>query len=81
MRRRAAPAAVRHVAIVHRVGVVPAAEASIEIAISSTHRAEALQAVQFAIDELKKTVPIWKKEVYDEGSAQWKENKEWVAPQ
>ncbi|KAL1519507.1 hypothetical protein AB1Y20_023023 [Prymnesium parvum] len=71
---------VRHVAIAHRVGVVPAAESSVEIAVSSTHRAEALEAVHFAINELKKTVPIWKKEIYDEGDAQWKENKEWKLP-
>jgi len=71
---------VRHVAVAHRIGVVPSAQASVEIAISSTHRAEALMAVQFAIDELKRTVPIWKKEVYREGAAQWKENKEWVPP-
>ena len=43
----------RHVAVAHRVGIVPTAESSVEIAISSTHRAEALAAVQYAIDELK----------------------------
>ena len=43
----------RHVAMAHRIGVVPTAESSVEIAISSTHRKEALAAVQFAIDELK----------------------------
>lgn len=43
----------RHVAVAHRIGVVPTAESSVEIAISSTHRKEALAAVQFAIDELK----------------------------
>ena len=60
--------------------MVPAAESSVEIAVSSTHRVEALEAVHFAIDELKRTVPIWKKEVYDDGQPQWKENKEWVPP-
>ena len=48
--------ALRHVAISHRIGVVPQAESSVEIAISSAHRREALQAVQFAIDELKASV-------------------------
>jgi len=72
---------VRHVAISHRIGVVPQAESSVEIAISSAHRREALQAVQFAIDELKKSVPIWKKEVYvGEHGAKWKENVESAAP-
>ena len=71
----------RHVAISHRVGVVPQAESSVEIAISSAHRREALQAVQFAIDELKASVPIWKKEVYAGGDgAKWKENAESTAP-
>ena len=46
----------RHVAIAHRIGVVPTAESSVEIAISSTHRKEALAAVQFMIDELKAKV-------------------------
>ena len=71
---------VRHIAFAHRIGVVPAAESSVEIAISSTHRVEGLEAVRFAIDELKKKVPIWKKEIYDEGKPQWKENKEWEPP-
>lgn len=65
----------RHVAISHRIGLVPITESSVEIAISSAHRREALEAVQFAIDELKAKVPIWKKEVYESG-AMWKENKE-----
>eukprot|EP00322_Chrysochromulina_rotalis_P020532 CAMPEP_0115833544 /NCGR_PEP_ID=MMETSP0287-20121206/3227_1 /TAXON_ID=412157 /ORGANISM="Chrysochromulina rotalis, Strain UIO044" /LENGTH=185 /DNA_ID=CAMNT_0003286961 /DNA_START=15 /DNA_END=567 /DNA_ORIENTATION=+ len=70
----------RHVAIAHRTGIVPEAEASVEIAISSAHRREALEAVQFAIDELKAKVPIWKKEVYEAEDARWKENKESNAP-
>jgi len=71
----------RHVAISHRVGVVPIAESSVEIAISSEHRREALAAVQFAIDELKARVPIWKKEVYGASAAKWKENAEAVTSQ
>ena len=72
--------ALRHVAISHRVGLVPTAESSVEIAISSEHRKEALAAVQFAIDELKARVPIWKKEVYAGEVAKWKENAESAAP-
>ena len=45
--------AVRHVAVAHRTGLVPTTESSVEIAISSAHRREALEAVQFVIDELK----------------------------
>jgi len=66
---------VHHVAIHHRTGVVGPAEASVVIAITSPHRQTSLEAVSFAIDELKATVPIWKKERYDDGST-WKENKE-----
>jgi len=73
---------VEHIAIYHRLGLVPVTEASIVIAISSEHRTESLEAVQFAIDTMKKTVPIWKKEVYQDASGstvedtQWKANKE-----
>jgi molybdopterin synthase catalytic subunit len=77
---------VEHIAIYHRLGLVPVTEASIVIAISSEHRKESLEAVQYAIDTMKKTVPIWKKEVYGDGENpsgeenQWKANKEcfWV---
>lgn len=65
------------VALAHRVGVVPVGEASVIVAVSSVHRKEALEACHFLIDELKACVPIWKKEVYDEGhEPEWKANKE-----
>ncbi|XP_077989221.1 molybdopterin synthase catalytic subunit-like [Glandiceps talaboti] len=67
---------VENIAVVHRIGVVPVTEASVIIAISSAHRKEALEAVHYSIDTLKTTVPIWKKEVYADGSNNWKENKE-----
>lgn len=67
---------VQKIAMVHRIGVVPLTEASIIIAISSPHRKESLEAVHFAIDTLKATVPIWKKEIYEDESSTWKENKE-----
>lgn len=51
-------------------------EASVIIAVSSPHRLEAMKATEWCIDNLKKTVPIWKKEVYDGESPEWKENKE-----
>lgn len=59
----------RVIAVTHRTGHVPIGEPSIEIAISSPHRRDALEAVHFAIDELKAKVPIWKKEVYDEAAS------------
>jgi molybdopterin synthase catalytic subunit len=63
------------VALVHRIGKVEIGEASVIIAISSPHRVDSLEAVHYAIDEIKAVVPIWKKEIYEEGGA-WKENKE-----
>jgi molybdopterin synthase catalytic subunit len=54
-------------AIVHRVGPVQIGEASVVIAVSSAHREAAFAASRFAIEEIKKTVPIWKKEVYEGG--------------
>jgi molybdopterin synthase catalytic subunit len=50
------------IAMVHRTGPVPIGEASIAIAVSAAHRPEAFAACRFAIDRLKATVPIWKKE-------------------
>lgn len=64
---------VLHVAVHHRLGVVAVGEASVVIAVSSAHRREAIEACHFAIDELKATVPIWKREVYADGST-WKAN-------
>jgi len=58
------------VAIHHRVGRVDAGETSVVIAVSAPHRAAALAACREAIDELKVTVPLWKKEVY-EGGEEW----------
>jgi molybdopterin converting factor subunit 1 len=58
------------VAIAHRVGRVEIGEASVVIAVSATHRQAALAACAEAIDTLKGTVPLWKKEVY-EGGEEW----------
>jgi len=55
------------VAIAHRVGRVGIGETSVAIAVSAPHRADALAACKDAIDTLKETVPLWKKEVYDSG--------------
>ncbi|TGZ62745.1 hypothetical protein CRM22_007269 [Opisthorchis felineus] len=56
---------VEYVAIIHRLGKVPVGEISIGIAVSSPHRADALQAVQFLIEAIKSRVPIWKKVKWD----------------
>jgi molybdopterin synthase catalytic subunit len=57
-------------AIAHRIGRVDIGEPSVVIAVSAPHRAAALAACQEAIDTLKETVPLWKKEVY-EGGEEW----------
>jgi MoaE-MoaD fusion protein len=58
------------IAIHHRIGRVEIGEPSVVIAVSSPHRAAALTACKEAIDTLKGTVPLWKKEVY-EGGEEW----------
>ncbi|KAH8030972.1 hypothetical protein HPB51_012440 [Rhipicephalus microplus] len=67
---------VKNIAIIHRLGDVPLGESSVLIAVSSEHRQEAMNASKYAIDELKRRVPIWKKEHYASGDNQWKANKE-----
>ncbi len=61
---------IRKVAITHRVGRLEVGEISVVIAVSAPHRGEAFEASRFAIEALKKTVPIWKKEVWD-GGEEW----------
>jgi molybdopterin synthase catalytic subunit len=58
------------VAIAHRTGHVPIGEASVIIAVSAAHRGPAMDACREAIDTLKQTVPVWKKEVF-EGGEEW----------
>lgn len=57
------------VRLVHRLGRLSVGEASVAVAVASPHRAEAFAACRFAIDTLKARVPIWKKELYADGSA------------
>ncbi len=55
--------------VVHRVGTVEVGEPSVAIAVASPHRDAAFAACRFLIDELKRSMPIWKKEVYADGEA------------
>jgi molybdopterin synthase catalytic subunit len=55
------------VAMVHRIGRLEIGEASVVIAVAAPHRGEAFDACEYAIDTLKATVPIWKKEVFADG--------------
>ena len=65
---------IAHLGIVHRTGRLEIGETSVVIAASAPHRQAAFQACEWAIKELKRTVPIWKKEVFESGEA-------WVTPQ
>jgi molybdopterin synthase catalytic subunit len=53
--------------IYHRKGILSIGEIAVVIAVSTPHRKESFEACQFAIDTLKETVPIWKKEVFEDG--------------
>lgn len=59
------------IAIVHRVGDLSIGEVSVAIAVSSPHRGEAFQASRFIIEEIKKRLPVWKHEQYEDGEATW----------
>jgi MoaE-MoaD fusion protein len=59
---------IRDVAIVHRLGRLEIGETSVLIAVASAHRAAAFDACRWLIDTLKKTVPIWKKEYFEDGA-------------
>jgi len=59
---------IHRVAIAHRLGRLEIGETSVFIAVSAPHRAAAFDACRFAIDTLKKTVPIWKKEFFADGA-------------
>jgi molybdopterin synthase catalytic subunit len=60
--------AVRDVGIVHRLGTLQIGESSVYIAVASAHRAAAFEACRWLIDTLKTTVPIWKKEFFEDGA-------------
>ncbi|XP_055015924.1 molybdopterin synthase catalytic subunit isoform X2 [Boleophthalmus pectinirostris] len=65
-----------HICVHHRLGWVAVGEASVVVAISAPHRRDSEDAVQFCVTQLKALVPIWKKEVYDDGQMKWNENAE-----
>jgi molybdopterin synthase catalytic subunit len=61
--------------IAHRLGEVPLAEASVAVIVAAAHRGPAFDACRWTMDELKATVPIWKKEVYVGGGEGWVEGR------
>ncbi|MCU0347539.1 MAG: molybdenum cofactor biosynthesis protein MoaE [Saprospiraceae bacterium] len=62
----------KKIALHHRVGTLEIGEAAVVIAVSAPHRAAAFDACRYCIDTLKETVPIWKKEIFEDGEV-------WVA--
>lgn len=63
---------VQAVAVHHRTGVLQVGEVAVVIAVSAAHRAAAFEACRYTIDTLKQSVPIWKKEIFEDGEV-------WVA--
>lgn len=61
----------RRVAIYHRIGRVPVQEASVAVAVSSPHRAAVMEAIPWIMDQLKNSVPIWKRETFQSGETCW----------
>lgn len=62
---------VRALAAVHRVGDLAVGDIAVVVAVSAPHRAEAFDACRRMIDELKKRVPIWKHQLFDDGTEEW----------
>ena len=71
---------VGRVALLHRTGVVDIEHAAVVVAVSAPHRDVAFEAARFGIDELKRTVPIWKKERWDGGESWGLEAQHLVEP-
>src|SRR5262249_41538071 len=69
---------VRHVAIAHRLGRLQIVETSVSIVVASAHRYAAFEACRWMIDTLKRTVPIWKKEYFEDGAV-WADGEPFTA--
>lgn len=59
------------IAMIHRTGVLAVTDAAVVVVVSAAHREAAFDAARYAIDTLKATVPIWKKETWGDGSSAW----------
>ena len=70
---------INRVGIIHRLGRIEISESSVVIVITSAHRGVAFEACRYCIDRLKKIVPIWKKEYFEDGEV-WVENPEAMRP-
>jgi molybdopterin synthase catalytic subunit len=68
------------IAIEHRIGSLELGDVSVAIAVGHPHRGEAYEASRYIIEELKKRLPIWKREHYVDGRCEWVQNAESVIP-
>jgi molybdopterin synthase catalytic subunit len=57
--------------VIHRIGVVGAGEPSLRAVVRAPHRTAAFDALRWLVDEVKRRVPIWKKEQYEDGTSRW----------
>jgi len=64
---------VRKVEMAHREGILSVGEVSVVVAVSAEHRAEAFEASRFAIEAIKRSLPLWKREVGSKGRGRWVE--------
>ena len=62
---------IQEVRVLHRVGTLEIGEVAVAIAVASAHRQEAFEACRFLMERIKKEVPIWKKEFYEDGGNEW----------
>lgn len=62
---------IAHLAVEHRLGALSLGDVSIAIAVGHPHRAEAYEASRFVIEEVKRRLPIWKREGYADGTSEW----------
>ena len=69
---------IRKIVFHHKIAEVPVGEVSVICSISTVHRKEGFVACEKALQELKSRVPIWKKEIYNDQSSEWKENSEYI---
>jgi molybdopterin synthase catalytic subunit len=59
------------IAVLHRIGRLEVGETSLLVAVSSPHRREAFDACHHAVDRIKQVVPVWKKEIWEDGTGEW----------
>lgn len=62
---------VRKIALAHRIGPLAIGDIAVAVAVSCPHRAEAFEAAKFAMDTIKRVVPIWKQEQWADGNTEW----------